>query len=85
MSASQLKVGDRVKIIGIGPANQPGFSIPASTRRVWRRLMKRRSPVRIREIRHGQPWYQCRIQRPDGTWEYHELTVNDGDQNWVKV
>lgn len=89
MTASELKIGDLIRITN----HIPDYScIPLETKRVWKKLAKRKRPVRISEIIDGQPWYQCRFswyqcrfRRKNGRLEYHFLSVLDEDMNWTLV
>lgn len=82
MTASELKIGDLIRITN----HMPDYGcIPPETKRVWKKLAKRKRPVRIGEIKDGQPWYQCRFRRKNGSLEYHCLNVLDEDMNWILV
>jgi hypothetical protein len=60
--------------------------VPNFTKRVYKKLIARRRPVRVYEIdEYGGPWYACRFRMKSGAWEYHHLAVDDLDNNWVKV
>lgn len=80
MKAAELKVGDRVRILGCkcSLADQ-------ETKLAWERLAERGRSVRISAIDdYGTPWYECRL-KIGGKWEYHFLTVRDDDNNWASV
>jgi hypothetical protein len=83
MKAADLKVGDLVKINN----NLPTYpTLPKETVRVWKKLAKRGTPVRIKYIDEwGSPWYCCRFKRKNGTWEKHYLSVMDADANWTVI
>lgn len=86
MKFSNLKVGDRIKIIGIPGEGFPGYFIHADTKRVYKKLIARGRSVRICRIdEYGSPWYQCRFRMKNGRWEQHSLTVASFDNNWVFV
>jgi hypothetical protein len=56
------------------------------TRRVFKKLIARRRPVRIARIdEYGSPWYSCRFRMKDGRWEWHDLAVLEGEDNWIPV
>jgi hypothetical protein len=84
----KLKIGDRIRIIGI-----PKGQMFKETREVFRKLAARKQPLRICEIdEYGQPWYRCRLRilRSPGQanrckWEEHSLAIMEGDDNWIKV
>jgi hypothetical protein len=82
----KLRVGDRIRIIRLPTEWNivPGYHVPPCTRRLYKRLITRRRPVRISEIDEwGLPWIHCKFRRPNGGWEYHFLAVND--DSWVRV
>jgi len=82
-----LKVGDRILItsvpIGVGT---PNYHIDPDTLRVFNKLVKRDSPVRIRHIDEwGEPWYRCRFKKKNGKFEWHDLAVAKDDKNWRRI
>jgi len=85
MKASQLKVGDRVRTLGVPGEGRPGYYIHRDTRRVYRKLLERKRPVRICRVDEFGPWYHCRFRGRDGRVESHWLLVTDDDRNWVKL
>jgi hypothetical protein len=86
MSPSQLRVGDRIRIIGIPGEGVPNYYLHRDTKRVFKMLIARGRSVRISEIdEYGLPWYTCRFRTRSGRWEWHYLAVCDLDNNWVKV
>jgi len=85
-SPNDLRVGDRIRIIGLPGASVPGYYLHPGTRRVFKKLIARKSSVRVARIdEYGSPWYTCRFRMNDGGWESHDLAVCEGDDNWVKV
>jgi hypothetical protein len=80
-----LRVGDRIRMVRLPSAwQQPGYQVPRCTRRLYRRLIERRRPVRVYRIDEGGlPWIRCRFRQADGAWEHHFLAVND--DSWVRV
>jgi hypothetical protein len=79
-----LVVGDRIRIVRLPPGiDAPGYVFHPDTRRLYRRLIARKRPVRVCEIKDGLPWIHCRFKRKNGTWEHHWLAVND--DSWVCV
>jgi hypothetical protein len=86
MEASQLKIGDRIRIIGVPGDCIPDYYIHPDTVRIFKKLIARKRSLRIRSIdEHGQPWYECKFKNRDGTWEWHSLAVGEGENNWVPV
>ena len=86
MRASELRVGDRIRIVGIPGKGDPNYFILPETKRVYKMLMARKRSVRIFEIdEYGSPWYMCKFKKADGTWDWHYLGVFDGDDNWIPV
>jgi hypothetical protein len=86
MLPGDLKVGDRIRIIGIPGEGVPGYFIHADTKYVFRKLVARGTPVRIYEIdAYGTPWYQCRFRIKNGKMETHWLAVCPGETNWKMV
>lgn len=81
----ELEVGDRIRLVAEPPEwRQPGYHVPTSTRRLVRRLIARRRPLRIYEVDEwGSPWVCCRFRRAAGDWEHHFLSITQG--GWVRV
>jgi hypothetical protein len=85
MKISELKVGDRIRIIGIPGDGIPDYVILPETKRVYKRLIARGRSVRIARFdEYGQPWYDVRFL-VRGRWEVHTLAVFRSDKNWVLV
>jgi hypothetical protein len=60
MKGSQLRVGDRVMITGVPGEGVANYYIHRDTVRVFKKLIARKCPVRIRRIdEYGTPWYLC--------------------------
>jgi hypothetical protein len=86
MKASQLQVGDLIRITGVPGDGVPNYVIHAETTRVFKKLIVRGRPVRIREIdEYGSPWYQCRFKKRNGKFEVHCLAICKGETNWTLV
>src|SRR5207245_10643966 len=79
------RVGDRIRIVRMpSGSDRPGYYFHQDTRRLYKRLIARRRPVRVSRIdESGIPWVQCRFRRKNATWEHHWLAVND--DSWVCV
>ncbi len=73
-----LRVGDRVRLVEYPPEFlQPGSCIFPETIRVYKKLLKRKASLRIREIdEYGSPWIACRFRRRNGMYEWHFLSLN---------
>jgi hypothetical protein len=85
-SPSDLRVGDRIRIIKLPGADVPGYCLHPDTKRVFKKLIARGRSVRIARIDgYGSPWYTCRFRMKSGLWEWHDLAVCDLDNNWVRV
>jgi len=84
MLPKDLKVGDKIRIIGYPGEFDPDYFLHEETRAVYKKLMKRKGPVRIAYIEDGIPWYKFR-QKIDGQWAEECLAVLDGDNNWELV
>jgi hypothetical protein len=83
---SDLKVGDRIRIIGIPGEGVPGYFLHRDTRLAYQKLIARGRSVRIARIgEDGLAWYSFRFPMKDGRWDWHEMAVCDSDNNWVKV
>ncbi len=86
MKPGDLRVGDRIRIVGIPGEGVPGYYLHRDTRRVFKKLVARRRPVRIAWIdEYGSPWYRYRFRTKGGRWESHHLAVLEGETNWVLV
>jgi hypothetical protein len=86
MKPSDLRVGDRIRIIAIPGEGVPGYYMHRDTKRVFKKLVARGRSVRIAWIdEYGSPWYACRFRMKNGRWDVHHLAVLDGETNWVMV
>jgi hypothetical protein len=86
MQVKKLKVGDRVRIIGVPGVGVPNYYIHPGTIRAYKKLIARGRSVRIFEIdEYGSPWYRFRFRRKNGTWEHHWMVIMENDTNWVMV
>jgi len=88
MNASELKVGDRIRITAVPGEGIAGYTIHKDTIRVYKKIIARKRSVRINKIDEcGSPWYMVKFKNAKlhGGWEYHFLTVADCDTNWVPV
>jgi hypothetical protein len=86
MAAADLKVGDKIKILSVPGVGDTGYYLHPETRRVYEKIIARGRPVRISELNAtGQPVFQVKFRCKNGKWEYHFLTVDDSDDNWVPV
>ena len=85
MKATKLKIGDRIRIIGIPGEGVPGYCMHRDTRQAYKKLIARRRSVVISEIQWGLPWYSFRFRMKNGKWEYHSMVVAEDDNNWVLV
>lgn len=81
IKASRLKAGDRIRLLGLPGEGQPGYYMHRDTRRVYRKLLARRGPVRINSVDRLGPWIHCQLQQKDGRIEYHWLVIADDDRN----
>lgn len=84
MTASDLQVGDRIRLLDFSRKNGAGYFIHRDTIRVYRKLLARNRPVVISEVDEFGPWFECRFRKKSGGMEYHFLVVTDEDK-WVKV
>jgi hypothetical protein len=83
---ADLKVGDRIRIVGMPGEGVPNYYLHRDTKQVFKKLIARRRSVRIAEIdEYGSPWYTCRFRTRSGRWELHYLAVLELDNNWVRV
>jgi hypothetical protein len=48
------------------------------------RIIARNAIVTITEIHRDLPWFNRRLKRPDGTFEYHSIAIMD-DDSWEYV
>lgn len=83
-----LKVGDRARMVEI-PTPSGSFrdwpALHADTRRVYRYLLRRRSPLVVWEIdEYGYPWVQFRFRGKNGKMEHHSMSLNHGGLAIVK-
>jgi len=80
-----LRVGDTVRIVRMpSGVDVPGYTFHADTRRLYKRLIARRRPVRVYKVdERSLPWIRCQFRRKNGRWEYHWLAIND--DSWVRV
>jgi hypothetical protein len=86
MKASDLKIGDRIRILELPGKDVAEYYLHLDTRRIYKKLILRGTSLRISRIdEYGAPWYECRFRRKNGAWEFHTLAVFESDRNWVKV
>jgi hypothetical protein len=84
--SNRLKVGDKIRIVSVPGEGVDGYYIHHDTRRVYKKIIARRRPVRICEVDgYGTPWYICKFRLKDGRWEKHYLSVSADEANWVRV
>ncbi len=81
-----LKIGDKIRIVAIPGENVANYCIHSETKKTYKKLIDRKRPVRINRVdEYGQPWYDFRFQKKNGSWERHTMCVMKDDDNWVKV
>jgi hypothetical protein len=79
-----LLVGDRIRIVRIPGADVQGYYLHEDTRRLYERLIAKRTALRVYKIdKEGLPWIRCRFKNEAGECEYHFLAVND--DSWELV
>jgi hypothetical protein len=82
-----LKVGDRVRMVEI-PTPSGTFRdwfLHAETRRAYRYLLKRRSPLVVWKLdEYGYPWVRFRFRGKAGRMEHHSMMLNHGGLVIVK-
>ena len=80
-----LRVGDRIRIVRMPwDADAPGYTFPPDLRRVYRRLIARRRPLRVCEIDgQGLPCVRFRFRGRGGSWRRHWLAI--ADESWARV
>ncbi len=75
----KLKVGDRIRLTEMPPEFlREGCYLHPDTKRVYKKLVARKRPLRIYKVRDGGPWIHCRFRRKNGRLEYHWLLFNHG-------
>jgi hypothetical protein len=69
----ELRVGDKVRLVEYPPEFlAEGYYTHPDTKRLYRKLVARRSPLRIAWIdEYGLPWAKCRV---DKIW--HAISLN---------
>ena len=86
MNASNLKVGDRIRIISVPGVGIPNYWIHKDTVQVFKKIIARKRGVRIDRIdEDGTPWYTVRFKLKGGKWAWNFLAVLEGETNWVAV
>jgi hypothetical protein len=85
MKASELKVGDRIRLLTVPGEGQPGYLILRETRRVYRKILDRKRPVRICRVDEDGPWFHCGFRMRNGRIEHHWLLIMESDRNWKMV
>jgi hypothetical protein len=87
LNPDHLRVGDRIRIIGIPGEGIPGYWLHPDTRRVYKMLIARRQSVRIYQVdKYGTPCFRCCIRRTRAgrpMWDF--LGIYAGENNWVPV
>ncbi len=70
LNPKALRIGDRIRIVGIPGEGVPGYYMHSDTRRAYKKFIARGRSVRISFIREdGYPWFDFRLRRKDGRWE----------------
>jgi hypothetical protein len=82
----ELKVGDRVRFIGIPEAwMEPGFFVSKESRAFMKVLIARRGSSRINSIdEFGYPWITARVRHRNGTLEHHAWMITE-TTGWLRV
>lgn len=72
-----LQVGDLVLLVTLPPEfHTPGYYIHKDTLRVYKLILGRNKPLRIKEVdEDGIPWVEVREKRRGKTF-YHSLAFN---------
>ncbi len=84
--ANKLRVGDRIRIIGLPGVGISNYYLHPDTKRAYKTLISRGRSLRICEIdQHGLRWFNFRIKRSNGIWEHHSMCITQDDDNWVIV
>lgn len=74
---NDLKIGDRIRFVSTPDEwNQPGYRVPAMTRRFIKTMIRRRFPSRIKRIEYGMPWIDARI-KVKGKIHYHTYGIDE--------
>jgi hypothetical protein len=84
VKATDLKIGDRIKIISVPGEGVPNYRIDEETVWAYKQIIARNRPVRISQIRAGLPSFSVRLKN-DGVTEHHSFLVCEGDNNWEFV
>jgi hypothetical protein len=86
MRANKLRVGDRIRIVRLPGVGIAGYHLHPETKRAYRKLVSRGRSLRVCKIdQDGLAWYNFRIKRNNGSWQYHSMCVTPEDDNWVTV
>jgi hypothetical protein len=73
----KLKVGDSVRLVEVPPEFlQPGYYVHPETMRLYKKLIERRRPLRIRLVDKFGPWIHCKTRHKRYGWQYHSLLLN---------
>ena len=82
---SQLKVGDRVRIIAVPEEwSRPGFFVHRDSRAFMQAMIKRRFPSRVFKIdADGVPWIRARTKVGDRL-VYHEWDIREST-GWKRI
>ena len=76
MKASDLKVGDKIRMISVSGEGIPNYWIHKNTVRVFKKVTARKRAVRIDRIgEDGTPWYTVRFKQKDGRWAWNILSL----------
>jgi hypothetical protein len=82
----KLRVGDCVRYVQMPGGNVPGYYLHKDTRRLFKRLIAKRTILRIKRIDEWrQPWTEIRFKNKAGRREHHSLAVVDADDDWELV
>jgi len=85
MKISELKIGDKIRIVAVPGEGIKGYTIHPETVQVYKDVIARKRSVRISKIdEYGRPWYNVQF-KVDGHWDWHSLCIMSSDTNWVPV
>ena len=89
---TSLRVGDRIRILTVPAADlrqrerevREGAEDAGWTADTIERILKRNPVVAIARIdEYGMPWFDCALNREDGTTEFHSLAIME-DESWAR-
>lgn len=86
MKASELKIGQKIRIVAVPGVDEPDYYIHPDTVRAYKKVIARKRAVTISKFdEFDAPWFSVILKGKNGRKEWLSFGVFDDDKNWVAV